>query len=408
MALPTKTVEIGFDLSSGGGPFFTLDDPVAGLLDNTNFTLGGTLFYDVTSYVVSIDSTRGRSRELDRYNAGTLEVLFDNSTRVFDPLNLSSPYAGQIVPHREIRVKSNGSAVFFGLIDDWNLNYNPGGNNTAAAIASDGFTLFAQQTLSAHTAIPQLTGARINAVLSRPEVNWDATNRNIDTGTINLQGDVVDEGVGALTYLQLVETTESGNLFIDKTGLMTFQDSLTGPSSAGLVTLTDDGTGIPFSNVAVVYGSELLYNRVVITRDGGSPQTAEDTDSQIAYGISSLNMDGLLFNSDADALALADSLLGTYSEPEYRFDSITVQMSELSTAQQNSLLALELTDQVLIKFTPNNIGSQIVKYGQITGIDHRVGIFVHEVTFRFRTLEYAEFVLDDVVFGLLDTGRLGN
>jgi len=408
MALPTKTVEIGFDLSSGGGPFFTLHDPVAGLLDNTNFTLGGTLFYDVTSYVVSIDSTRGRSRELDRYNAGTLEVLFDNSTRVFDPLNLSSPYAGQIVPHREIRVKSNGSAVFYGLIDDWNLNYNPGGNNTAAAIASDGFTLFAQQTLSAHTAIPQLTGARINAVLSRPEVNWDATNRNIDTGTINLQGDVVDEGVGALTYLQLVETTESGNLFIDKTGLMTFQDSLTGPSSAGLVTLTDDGTGIPFSNVAVVYGSELLYNRVVITRDGGSPQTAEDTDSQIAYGISSLNMDGLLFNSDADALALADSLLGTYSEPEYRFDSITVQMSELSTAQQNSLLALELTDQVLIKFTPNNIGSQIVKYGQITGIDHRVGIFVHEVTFRFRTLEYAEFVLDDVVFGLLDTGRLGN
>jgi len=408
MGLPTKTVEIGFDLSSGGGPFFTLDDPVAGLLDNTDFLLGGTLFYDVTSYVVSINTNRGRSRELDKYNAGALEVLFDNSTRVFDPLNASSPYAGQIVPHREIRVKSNGSAVFFGLIDDWNLNYNPGGDNTAAALASDGFTLFAQQTLAAHTAIPQLTGARINAVLDRPEVDWDATNRNIDVGTINLQGDVVDEGVGALTYLQVVETTESGNLFIDKTGRMTFQDSLTGPSSVGLVTLTDDGTGIPFSNVAVVYGSELLYNRVVITRDGGSPQTAEDTDSQNSYGISSLNMDGLLFNSDADSLALADALLGTYSEPEYRFDSMTIQMSELSTLQQNSLLALELTDQVLIKFTPNNIGAQIVKYGQITGIDHRVGIFVHELTFRFRTLEFAEFVLDDAVFGLLDTGRLGN
>ena len=408
MGLPTKTVEIGFDLSSGGGPFFTLDDPVAGLLDNTDFILGGTLFYDVTSYVVSINSNRGRSRELDKYNAGALEVVFDNQARVFDPLYSASPYAGQIVPHREIRVKSNGSAVFYGLIDDWNLNYNPGGDNTASALASDGFTLFAQQTLSAHTAIPQLTGARINAVLNRPEVAWDATNRNIDDGTINLQGDVVDEGTGALSYLQVVETTESGNLFIDKTGRMTFQDTLTGPSSVGLVTLTDDGTGIPFSNVAVVYGSELLYNRVVITRAGGLPQTAEDTDSQIAYGISSLNMDGLLFNSDVDALALADSLLGTYSEPEYRFDSITVQMSELSTLQQNSLLALELTDQVVIKFTPNRIGSQIVKYGQITGIEHRVGIFVHELTFRFRTLEYAEFVLDDAVFGLLDTGQLGN
>jgi hypothetical protein len=408
MALPTKTVEIGFDLSSSGGPFFRLDDPVAGLLDNTEFTLGGTLFYDVTSYVVSIDTARGRSRELDRYNAGSLEVVFDNTTRVFDPLNASSPYAGQIVPHREIRVKSNGSAVFTGLIDDWNLNYSPSGNNTAVALSSDGFTLFAQQNLSAHTAISQLTGARINAVLDRPEVNWPASNRNIDTGTISLQADVVDEGVGALGYLQIVEQTESGNLFISKTGTMTFQDSLSGPSSSGLVTLTDDGTGIPFSNVAVVFGSELLYNRVVVTRVGGTAQIAEDLDSQFAYGISSLNLDDLLFASDLDSLALADSLLGTYSEPEYRFDSMTVQMSELSTAQQNSLLALELTDQVLIKFTPNNIGSQIVKYGQITGIEHRVGIFVHELTFRFRTLEYAEFVLDDAVFGLLDTGRLGN
>jgi len=408
MGLPTKTVEIGFDLSSAGGPFFTLDDPVQGVLDNTSFTLGGTLFYDVTDYVININSNRGRSRELDKYNAGALEVVFDNTTRVFDPLNSASPYAGQIVPHREIRVKSNGSAVFYGLIDDWNLAYNPSGDNTASAIASDGFTLLAQQTLSAHTAIPQLTGARINAVLNRPEVNWDSASRNIDTGTISLQGDAVSEGTGALGYLQVVETTESGNLFIDKSGFVTFQDTLTGPSSVGLVVLTDDGTGIPFSNVAVVYGSELLYNRIVITRNGGFPQISEDTDSQNSYGISSLNLDGLLFNSDTESLALADALLGTYSEPEYRFDSITVQMSELSTAQQNSLLALELTDQVQIKFTPNNIGSQIMKYGQITGIDHRVGIFVHELTFRFRTLEYAEFVLDDAVFGLLDTGRLGN
>jgi len=408
MALPTKTVEIGFDLSSAGGPFFTLDDAVQGKLDNTSFTLGGSLFYDVSQYVVSINSNRGRSRELDKYNAGSLEVVFDNTTRIFDPMYSSSPYAGQIVPHREIRVKSNGSAVFYGLIDDWNLNYNPSGDNTASAIASDGFTLLAQQTLSAYTAIPQLTGARINAVLDRPEVNWDSASRNIDTGTISLQGDAISEGSGVLNYLQVVETTESGSLFIDKSGKITFQDTLSGPSSVGLVTLTDDGTGVPFSNVAVVYGSELLYNRVVVTRTGGSPQIAQDTDSQNSYGISSLNLDGLLFNSDADSLALANSLLGSYSEPEYRFDSMTVQMSVLSTAQQNSLLALDLTDQVKIKFTPNGIGSQIVKYGQITGIEHRVGIFVHELTFRFRTLEYAEFVLDDAVFGLLDTGRLGN
>lgn len=408
MALPTKTVEIGFDLTSLGGPFFTLDDEIQGVLDNEQFTLGGTLFYDVTDYVISINSNRGKSRELDKYNAGALEVIFDNTERIFDPLYESSPYYGQIVPHREIRVKSNGTAVFYGLIDDWNLNYNPNGDNQAVALASDGFTLLATQSLTAHTATSQLTGERITAVLDRPEVNWPLTNRNIDTGTITCQADVVDEGTGALTYLQIVEQTESGAVFIDNSGNFTFQDTLAGPSSSGLVSLTDDGTGIPFSGISVVYGSEFLYNRIVVTRLNGNPQTAEDIDSQNSYGISTYNLDGLLFNSDSAALDLANALLGEYSEPDYRFDSLTVQMSELTTQQQNDLLTLDLTDQVQIKFTPNNIGNQIVKYGQIIGIEHRVGIFVHELTFRFNTLDFAEFVLDDAVFGLLDTGRLGN
>jgi hypothetical protein len=401
MALPTKSVEIGFDLSASGAPFFTLDDPVAGILDNTEFTLGGTLFYDVTDYVIQINTSRGRNRELDKYNAGSLEVVFDNTTRTFDPEYGASPFAGQIIPHREIRVNSNGTPVFYGIIDDWNLNYNPSGDNTASALASDGFTLLATQSLAAHTATPQLPGARIEAVLDRPEVNWPTASRNIDAGQVDLQGDVVQDGEGALTYLQIVEQTEAGSLFISKDGKLTFQDSLTGPSSATSVDLTDNGTGIPFSSVQVVYGSELLYNRVVVTRAGGNPQTAEDTDSQAAYGISSLNLDGLLFDSDGASLELAQFLVGQYSEPEYRFDSMTIQMSELSLAQQNSLLNLELTDQVRIIFTPNGIGDPITKYAEITGIEHRIGIFVHELTFRFSTLDYAAFVLDDPIFGVL-------
>lgn len=400
MAVPTKSVEIGFDLS-GSGPFFTLDDSTSGVLDNTEFTLGGTLFYDVTDYVIRINSNRGRNRELDRYNAGQLEVLFDNTTRVFDPEYVNSPYYGQIIPHREIRIKSNGTAVFYGVIDDWNLNYNPNGDNTATALASDGFTLLATQNLSAHTAIPQLPGQRINEVLSRSEVNWPLANRNIDDGQVTLQGDVVDEGTNALSYMQIVEQTESGSLFIAKDGYITFQDSLTGPSSSTTVDLADDGSGIPFSSLNVVYGSELLYNRVVITRAGGSPQTAEDLDSQTNYGVSSLNIDNLLFDNDGDSLALAQYLVGQYSEPEYRFDSMTIQMNELTLAQQNQLLALELTNQVKIKFTPNGIGDAIEKFAEIVGISHNIGILFHEITFNFSTLDYAAFVLDDPIYGVL-------
>ena len=407
MSVPNTTVEIGFDLSSLGGPFFTLDDTVQGVLDNTEFTLGGTLFYDVSQFLLGVQVSRGRSRELDRYNAGQTNVVLDNRTRTFDPLYSSSPYAGQIVPHREIRIKSNGSAVFYGVIDDWNLDYSPTGDNTAIAIASDGFTLLATQSLSAHTATSQLTGARINAVLDRPEVNWPASSRVVDTGNATLQADVVDDGTNVLEYLQIIELSEPGNVFIGKDGYFNFQDRAVAVSSSAVTTFADDGSGIDFNNLQVVYGSEQLYNRIVITRANGTPQIADDTDSQNQYGISTLNQDNLLLSTDAQSLQLADFLLGRYSEPEYRFEALEIEMANLTTAQQNEVLGLELTQVVEVKFTPNGIGTAIEKYAQITGITHRTNSISHSVTIGLSTLDYASFVLDDSVFGLLDLGVLG-
>jgi hypothetical protein len=82
-------------------------------------------------------------------------------------------------------------------------------------------------------------------------------------------------------------------------------------------------------------------------------------------------------------------------------------MANLTTAQQNEVLGLELTQVVQVKFTPNGIGTAIEKYAQITGITHRTNSISHSVTIGLSTLDYASFVLDDSVFGLLDSGVLG-
>jgi hypothetical protein len=406
MSVPNTTVEIGFDLSSQGGPFFTLDDSVQGVLDNTDFTLGGTLFYDISEFLLGVQVARGRSRELDRFNAGQLDVLLDNRARTFDPLYPSSPYAGQIIPHREIRVKSNNEEVFFGVIDDWNLDYTPTGDNTATAIASDGFTLLATQALSAHTATSQLTGARVNAVLDRSEVDWPETLRTVETGLTTLQNDVVDLGTNVLDYLQTVALSEPGFIFIGKDGYFNFQQRTQDISSTAVKTFADDGTGISFNTLQVIYGSEQLYNRITITSPNLTPKTANDTDSQNQYGISTLEQN-LLLNSDDDAQDLADYLLSRYSEPEYRFEALEIELANLSTAQQNEVLSLELTDIVRVKFTPNSIGSAIDKYAQITGIQHRTNSISHRVTIGLSTLDYANFVLDDSIFGVLDSSQLG-
>jgi hypothetical protein len=407
MSIPATTVEIGFDLSALGGPFFILDDPVQGVLDNTEYTLGGTLFYDVSEYVRSVSVARGKSRQLDRFTAGGATIELNNNSRAFDPENTASPFFGQIIPKRTIKVETGGSAVFYGVVDDWNLNYDLSGLSLAGADCVDGFTLLAQRALSASTETSQKTGARINSILDRSEVNWPSSLRDIDTGATTLQADVIQDGTNALEYLQLVTDSEPGSIFMGSDGFIVFKDRSVAPVSAGQVTFSDDGTGVEFSEVQVVYGSELLYNYVQIERNNGGTAIAFDSDSINSYGQQALIQSGLLMNTDSDALELANYLLSQYSEPEYRFETLTVQLESLTPSDQSDVLGLEIGDVARIKFTPNNVGSQIDKFASIIRIDHDIQPASHRITFGFQTLDYASLVLDDTEFGLLDTGRLG-
>jgi hypothetical protein len=407
MSIPATTVEIGFDLSALGGPFFILDDPVQGVLDNTEYTLGGTLFYDVSEFVRSVSVGRGKSRQLDRFTAGGATIEFNNNNRVFDPENTSSPFFGQIIPKRTIKVETGGSAVFYGVVDDWNLNYDISGLSVANADCVDGFTLLSQRVLADHTSTVQLSGARVNAVLDRPEVNWPSSLRDIDNGATTLQADVVEDGTNVYEYLQLVSDSDPGAFFMGADGFINYRDRTVAPVGSGVVVFSDDGSGVPFSDVQIVYGSELLFNYIQIERNNGGTAIVFDTDSINTYGQQALIKSNLLMNTDSDGLELANYLLGQYSEPEYRFETLTVRLEALSTIQQNSVLGLEIGDVAEIKFTPNNVGSQIDKYASIIRIDHDIRSDSHSITFGFETLDYASLVLDDVEFGLLDTGRLG-
>jgi hypothetical protein len=403
----TEKVEIGFDLTANNqGPFLKLDDPVHGRLDQAEWTLGGEVFFDVTPRVRGYSIGRGKSRQLDRYSAGVASVTLDNNDRYFDPTYAASPYYGQIIPRRQVRITSNGIQQYYGLVDDWNLNFAPQGDSTAEAQVSDGFTLLAQQTLGAQTATAQLSGARINAILDSADVLWPTDRRDIDSGEQMLVADVIPDDAPVLQYLQLVETTEFGRLFISKSGDVVFRDrNGINPSSASLVTFADDGTGIKYVGLQVVYGSELLYNQVVATNYGGSQVTANDSDSQSEYGIFTLTQDGLLMD-DASTIDWALYNVNQYSQPEFRFERLDVNLQEISTEEATAVLGLEIGSVVKISFTPNGIAPAIEKYAEVIAIAHDANITTHRVSLGFATLDYASFILDDAVFGKLDTGTL--
>jgi hypothetical protein len=405
MAVPTPKVEIGFDLTdTGRGPFLKLDDPVSGKLDDPNWVLGGTLFYDVTSKVKSIAISRGKNRELDTFETGLANVVFNNQDRTFDPEYTLSPYYGQIIPRRSIRISSGGEYIFWGVVDDWNLDYDPNNDNTASAACSDAFSFFTTQTLTGGTATPQTSGQRINAILSSADVDWPLSDRSVETGIQNLGADVIADATNALDYLRIVAASEPGSFFVGRNGDVVFRDRRTAPTSGG-VTLADDGTGIPYYGMKVVYGNELLYNQVEIGSVAAGTAIVTDTDSAGEFGLRNLTQTGLLMSDIQAVEDLATYYAQKYSSPEYRFEEVSVDVDQLSPANQASVLALEIGDVVQIKFTPGNVPPAITKYAEIIRIDSGIDPISHTITFGFSTLDFALLVLDDSVFGKMDNGN---
>ena len=79
MSYPTLSIQVAF-----------VDAPLTALASNT--------WTDITSYVISFSTRRGRSDALGRIEAGTASLVLDNSDRRFDPTFAASPYYPNVVP----------------------------------------------------------------------------------------------------------------------------------------------------------------------------------------------------------------------------------------------------------------------------------------------------------------------
>jgi hypothetical protein len=387
-------------LEIGATEGFVLDDPVSGVLDTSE--LGGTVFRNITPALIELSVTRGKNRDLDRYSAGELTAVLNNENRDFDPLYSGSPYFGDIVPRREVRLTVDSVRQFTGIIDDWNLIYDPDGQSKAQLIAADDFTLLARQAVTAGTATVQSSGERVEAVLDMPSVAWTKA-RDIDTGASELGADVFEGN--ALEYLNKVSISEQGNLFISKSGALTFKGRLDAtPTSSSLITFADDGTGIPYTRVSVNYGTELLYNTVTV-ESGAGIRTAINQTSRTVYGVSEESLDTLV-STTAQLQNLADFTVQKYAEPEYRLETIGMNVNTLSPAHKTTVLGMELGDVVLLRFTPNNIGDPIEQYGQVIRLDSSITAERHDITIGLASLDWTFLVLDDSVFGTMGNNYL--
>jgi hypothetical protein len=408
MTVPVMQVLVGFQSTTGFGTPFQLNDSFYGVLNTAGRgTLGGVTMVDLTSIVESVNITRGRNRQLDQFNAGTATIAFNNQTEVLNPSNTASPYYPFVLPRCPVQILANGIPIYTGLVTDWNLDYDISNKDMMYASCADNFTVLANQALNALTPSSQATGARINTILDLTEINYQGA-RSIDTGSSTLGAYAIDQDTVCLNYLQQVNTSEQGYLFMSANGTLTFKGRSSVLNPVAGATFNTDGTGLPYQTLINQYGDELLYNYIVTQSPAGAVQTTSNATSIALYQAQQYALTNLLNSTTTEVAGLGNYLLGKYKDPVLRFTGLSTQLTALSSANQNIALTLDLTSicSVVKNFvvgTPATETQTLI----VSGVSHNITPGSHIISYTFESTDGNQYLtLNDSIFGTLDNNLL--
>ena len=408
MTVPVMQVLVGFQSTTGFGTPFQLDDAFYGVLDTAGRgTLGGVTMVDLTSIVESVNITRGRNRQLDQFNAGTATIAFNNQTEILNPSNTASPYYPFVLPRCPVQILANGIPIYTGLVTDWNLDYDISNKDMMYASCADNFTVLANQALNAVTPSAQATGTRINTILDLTEINYQGA-RSIDTGSSTLGAYAIDQDTVCLNYLQQVNTSEQGYLFMSANGTLTFKGRTSVLNPVAGATFNTDGTGLPYQTLINQYGDELLYNYVITQSPAGAVQTTSSATSIALYQAQQYALTNLLNSTTTEVAGLGNYLLGKYQNPVLRFTGLSTQLTALSSANQNIALTLDLTSicSVVKNFvvgTPATETQTLI----VSGVSHNITPGSHIISYTFESTDGNQYLtLDDTIFGTLNNNLL--
>jgi hypothetical protein len=396
---------------------FILDDATKGVLNNTQYVLDGTTeFAPMMEYSKAISVNRGRREIGDQFSAGTLTFTLDDNLAggILNPLYASSPFvdpAGQftLAPLRRVsfgRYNSVGTFVslFVGQIVNYDYSYELGGNNSVTVYCSDDFYLLAQTSMNEFNVTEELSSARLSAVLDLPEVAYPALSRDILTGTQTLGGAAaytIANGTNVKAYIDQIQAAEQGRIFMSRSGVLNSDPRVGNTLSGSVADFHDDGTQIPYNNLAITYNADQIVNRASVQHLGAtSPEVANDTASQVKYLIQTVSITDSLLHNNTAAATLASYLL--VGEPEATFTGVQTDYLMLTNAQRETLALVDIGDTITI--TNTIAGGEVAQELSVEGIEHRLDFVAgHRVTYYTApTVIVYELILDSALYGTLD------
>ncbi len=303
-------------------------------------------FTDVSAYLRSFTTSRGRISNLSEFQTGTALVELDNRDNRFSPNQTTHYYDAtlgrtKIQPLKRLRIRAEYDSqtydIFHGFVESFPVQYAGQGYDSSTKIrVVDAFKLFFNATLDGLgwqlgisklgsttrltlTQAQELSSVRVKNILD----SFGYSNQAISTGQLEVQ--VQPETDDLLTALRKVETAENGTFFIAANGDATFRDrnyrltNTTTPSA----TFGQGVSDLPYVDIVSSYDDNKIVNTVQRTRTGGSTQIAIDSDSVERFGTHVLTESATLNVSDANALSIADQKVVANSIPQTTVESLS-------------------------------------------------------------------------------------
>jgi len=408
MPAPTLRVFVDFDSDTA----FETDPLILGSATEgilgTNRLGSGTLPVEVTDLVTRVAIRRGRNRITSKFEFGSADVVLYDQNGDWNPMNTAGAYYPNLVPLRQIIIYATYLGVDYYIFSGYITNYDTGfrqGNEDVSTVTLrcvDAFKLLAGSAISTVAGAPagQLSGARVNALLDA--VEWPISLRNIDTGQSTLQADP-GTSRNVLEALQTVENSEFGGIFVDGESVINFvgRDELITRPATSIYTFSDTGSDISYTNAVVAFDDTNLINDVTVTRSGGTAQNVFDQLSIDKYFLHSGIRDGILVQTDAEALNQAKGILATRKDPEVRIDSI--QLNLYDDTNPNKPLAgvdIDLLDGITVtKTMPGS--TSVTQPSLVNAIHHDITKSSWNTTLFTSEPLLAGFVLNSTVSGIL-------
>lgn len=350
------TVEIGFD----SDPF---DSSIS--------------FTDISQYVRSFNTRRGRQNELGQFVGGRASLLLSNADNRFNPNNTSSPYYDsansitKIQPYKVVKITatydSTSYPIFYGFLDTIPVQYPALGADSTVQfncvdafkifnaqnfdssgwkIGRSGFSELGQTTIISYEDIVELSSSRVTRLLNL--IQFPTALRDIQTGTNQVQSQT---NQNILTALRDCETAENAQFFISKDGKATFRNRDYRLSNAKATTVqatfSNDGTNLPYQDVVTSFDLNEVINVYEWTRKSGATQFTSDTESVLRYRPIESSKTTINVN-DADVLSLIEQKIAETSLPIVRIDQLKINPRQ-NTNIWPQALGLEFGDRISVK-----------------------------------------------------------